>query len=451
MKWFKGSIPEAIKLAKEKGFLFVVYVHGDDELSREMDLSWESEPVSTEVTGIVAIQINSSSDDCKHFSQIYPVVILPSTFCIGENGVPLEVIGGPLKPEDLVARIDQVKEMHTAQKQSLMAGENKPVTPGTSGAVGGEGQGDAGDQSTSSLPHEAKLERAKELIEKKRTEKEQKEFEKRREEEIKRRKLGQDLQKLKSTQQEMQMKELKDQMRKDKDDEKKARDRVKQQIARDREERNERFQKEKKEKEEAMESKKREKLLQQQAEAVADEARKSETARIQVRLPDGSSVTETFASSQPLRDLHNIVSQRLGGSVTLSQTYPKRRFTEEEMDQSFISLQLAPSAVLVAMPGGYISSQASSSSVQSAGIVSLVFSPLLFVWRFLCSLFYGGGSNSQPGESTNRPSQQSQPQNTRSNRPATAHQRRGNMSRMTDLRDDDDDMSTYNGNSTQQM
>ncbi|WAR04553.1 UBXN4-like protein [Mya arenaria] len=331
MKWFKGSIPEAIKLAKEKGFLFVVYVHGDDELSREMDLSWESEPVSTEVTD--------------------PVVILPSTFCIGENGVPLEVIGGPLKPEDLVARIDQVKEMHTAQKQSLMAGENKPVTPGTSGAVGGEGQGDAGDQSTSSLPHEAKLERAKELIEKKRTEKEQKEFEKRREEEIKRRKLGQDLQK---------------------------------------EERNERFQKEKKEKEEAMESKKREKLLQQQAEAVADEARKSETARIQVRLPDGSSVTETFASSQPLRDLHNIVSQRLGGSVTLSQTYPKRRFTEEEMDQSFISLQLAPSAVLVAMPGGYISSQASSSSVQSAGIVSLVFSPLLFVWRFLCSLFYGG-------------------------------------------------------------
>jgi len=35
-----------------------------------------------------------------------------------------------------------------------------------------------------------------------------------------------------------------------------------------------------------------------------------------------------------------------------------------------------------------------------------------------------------------------------------AHQRRtggGNTHRMTDLRDDDDDMSTYNGNSTQQM
>ena len=28
MKWFEGPIPEAIKLSKQKGVVFVVYIHG---------------------------------------------------------------------------------------------------------------------------------------------------------------------------------------------------------------------------------------------------------------------------------------------------------------------------------------------------------------------------------------------------------------------------------------
>lgn len=45
------------------------------------------------------------------WSCVDPVVVVPSTFCIGENGVPLEVIGGPLKPADLVSRIQQVQQV----------------------------------------------------------------------------------------------------------------------------------------------------------------------------------------------------------------------------------------------------------------------------------------------------------------------------------------------------
>ncbi|KAH3701279.1 hypothetical protein DPMN_076262 [Dreissena polymorpha] len=322
MKWFTGGIPQAIKVAKDRGTLFVVYIYGSDEMSLEMNQSWENDEVTVALSDVVAIRIDGSTEDSKHFSQIYPIVVIPATYCIGENGVPLEVIGGALKPEELITRIKKVQEMHAAQKLSLSGGatnssSTRQVTSANQDTVQGESpgpsamqeeQGAAGDPSTSA-PLEEKQARAKELIERKRIEKEQQEFEKAREEEIKRRKLGQDLLKLKSTQQEIQMKELKDQMKKEKDDEKKARERVKQQIAKDREDRAKKFDAEKQEREKQLEDKKKEKLLQQQAEAAAEEARKSETARIQVRLPDGSSLTHTFPSTDTFRCLYSLVAE----------------------------------------------------------------------------------------------------------------------------------------------
>ena len=45
-----------------------------------------------------------------------------------------------------------------------------------------------------------------------------------------------------------------------------------------------------------------------------------------------------------------VVSQHIGGQVCLSQVFPKRQFTEEDMSQSLLSLDLAPSAVILALP-----------------------------------------------------------------------------------------------------
>jgi len=39
------------------------------------------------------------------------VVVFPSTYCIGENGVPLEVIGGPVQPAELIDKIEQAKQV----------------------------------------------------------------------------------------------------------------------------------------------------------------------------------------------------------------------------------------------------------------------------------------------------------------------------------------------------
>lgn len=40
-----------------------------------------------------------------------PVVCIPSSFFIGENGIPLEVIAGSVSAEELMKRIEKVKQV----------------------------------------------------------------------------------------------------------------------------------------------------------------------------------------------------------------------------------------------------------------------------------------------------------------------------------------------------
>ncbi|XP_028600787.2 UBX domain-containing protein 4 [Podarcis muralis] len=120
MLWFPGTIPAAIAAAKQRSAVFVVFVRGDDEQSIEMAASWENEKVTEAATdGFVAIKIDTQSEACLQFSQIYPVVCVPSSFFIGDNGVPLEVIAGSVSAEELVTRIHKVKQMHTLKNEAM--------------------------------------------------------------------------------------------------------------------------------------------------------------------------------------------------------------------------------------------------------------------------------------------------------------------------------------------
>lgn len=476
MKWFEGPIPEAVNSSKQKGVIFVVYIYGNDELSSQMNTSWDDEQVSKslEDCGAVAIRILNTSEECKFFSQIYPVVCVPSTFFIGEAGVPLEVTGGHMSPDEFKKKIELVLKTHESQKQQkASSSEISPKPPPTEESSAGTvaltepaaepmiqastsqgSQAVASDGSEKSLSE--KVERAKELIEKKREEKAKADFEKSRNQEIERRKFGSDLQKLKEKQAEMEMKELKEQMKKEKEESRKAKEKIRQQIEQDREERKARYNKEKEEKEKAQEDIKRARLQEQQRKAAEEEAARSDTARILVRLPDGSSMSTRFSSSETLQCLHDAVTQRLGGSVVLSTTFPKRQFTADDMNSTFSELQLAPTASVIALPAA----RAARSVVQassSGSLLQTLLYPLIFVWNFLYSMFFGAGVSSSSSSSQQRgePMEQTQSQ---MNRPTSAYQRRthasrqdGKITRLTDVRDDDDDMSTYNGNTTQQM
>lgn len=52
-----------------------------------------------------------------------PVVCVPSSFFIGDNGIPLEVIAGSVSAEELVTRIHKVKQVMLVTSGSFRLGQ----------------------------------------------------------------------------------------------------------------------------------------------------------------------------------------------------------------------------------------------------------------------------------------------------------------------------------------
>ncbi|KAL5011050.1 hypothetical protein ScPMuIL_013355 [Solemya velum] len=510
MKWFKGTIPEAIQTSKETRTVFVVYISGEDEISKKMDDTWEDAQISLlcQSANVVAIRLAAKSEECGFFSQIYPVVVVPATFFIGENGVPLEVTGGFVAAGDFTHKINSVLMQH--KKQTSVASPGGPsddavpasapsstpeeATPAThieqtvsdqmSSSEPASPNTPAGSAETESTPADVamdtsdvsaaqkeelsvKVNKARELMEQKRLEKIEKTKEEMKLKEKNRRELAKDVQKLKQFQEEQKWKEAKDEIRKDKEEDMKAKQRIREQIARDREERSARYKKEKEQHESAKEEARKTKLLEQQTAAVQRESKKSETARLQVRLPDGSSLTQQFPSSDPLQSVYNFVQQHMGGDIRLSTTYPRRTFSDEDMSTSLASLLLAPTATIIALPVRAHTSTHTSVTAAGGGrsFLSMILSPFLMIWNFISMFLFGSSSQSSQESSSSASSsttpEEELPDQTRPSRdrPQTAYKRRtpatgpsGKVYRMSDMKkDDDDDMNTWNGNSTQQM
>ncbi|XP_048781134.2 UBX domain-containing protein 4-like [Ostrea edulis] len=458
MNWFSGSIPDAIQRSKRQKVVFIVYIYGQNDMSTEMDKVWnETDVVSTcNSNGCVAIKIAANSDACGHFSQIYPVVVVPSTYFIGVNGAPIEVTAGHKGKSDFLQVLQNVLKLHNDQLTASQ--QNSPtavIQPNTSS------QQHTAEPSTYTQPAqeekpplEERVQKAKGKMEERKINREKTDNEKEKQEEKDRRKLGKDMQTLKEYQKEREMKESVEQMRKEKAEEKRQRDKIKEQIARDREERAARFRKEKEELQQAQEEKKQAQSSVRQKLSEEEEAKKLETARIQVRLPDGTSVSDSFPSSNALQVVHSFVTKHVGGDVTLSTVYPKRIFTLDDMSQTLLSLNLAPSSVLIAVPRK--STSLSKPGNGGGGILALILAPLLFLWNMIRVFLFGGAS--QPNSEASPPdTEESQPLPQRSGRPQTAYQRKplnrteGNVRRLTDMKDDDDENATWNGNSTQQM
>nr|KAF6337668.1 UBX domain protein 4 [Myotis myotis] len=371
MLWFQGAIPAAIASAKRSGAVFVVFVAGDDEQSTQMAASWEDEKVSeASSNSFVAIKIDTKSEACLQFSQIYPVVCVPSSFFIGDSGIPLEVIAGSVSADELVTRIHKVRQMHSLKGETSEANgsqsESSLSTPSTSfepnntsentqsrnvelceasptsdTATGGE----KSDHATSSQeprgcsnprPSEdltVKVERLTKKLEERREEKRKEEEQREIKKEIERRKTGKEMLDYKRKQEEELTKRMLEERNREKAEDRAARERIKQQIALDRAERAARFAKTKEE----VEAAKAAALLVKQAEMEvkrdASARERSTVARIQFRLPDGSYFTNQFPSDAPLEEARQFAAQTVGntyGNFSLATMFPRREFTKED-------------------------------------------------------------------------------------------------------------------------
>nr|XP_027225367.1 UBX domain-containing protein 4-like [Penaeus vannamei] len=128
MKWFGGSIPEAISSAKTQNAIFVVYVYDSSDASKATDEVLVDTDISAVLSSnnFVAIKLENGTESALQFSQIYPLVLVPSLFFIsGQTGLPLEVLGGPLTKENIKQKLTSlVPEENQGASAAVSANEN---------------------------------------------------------------------------------------------------------------------------------------------------------------------------------------------------------------------------------------------------------------------------------------------------------------------------------------
>ncbi|XP_029461250.1 UBX domain-containing protein 4 [Rhinatrema bivittatum] len=512
MLWFEGAIPDAIASAKQRSSVFVVFVAGDDEQSTQMAASWENEKVAEAVAeGFVAIKIDTKSEACLQFSQIYPVVCIPSSFFIGDSGIPLEVIAGSVSAEELTARIHKVTQMRTLKSDVATQNQNQsaslPSAPhlspnsastseisqpiaehheihpscemGTPADEVHPGQTSPSQEAdsvsldgtvTESQPAELledKVDRITKKLEDRREQQKRDEEQKEIKKEIERRKTGKDMLEFKRRQEEDLTKRMLEERSREKAEEKAARERIRQQIALDRAERAARFAKSQEEAEALKAAALQAQQAEMEARKEAAQKERSAIARIQFRLPDGSSFTNQFPSESPLEEARQFAAKTVGntyGNFTLATMFPRREFTKDDYRKTLLTLELAPSASVVLLPAGRPPRTVMQSS--DAGILALlgtIFYPFLAVWRILSNFLFASpyptqnmtrATNQQenPHPSASSPSEPKR-ETVRKRMPekrGEEFKKEGKIYRLR-TQDDEDENNTWNGNSTQQM
>ncbi|XP_044264456.1 UBX domain-containing protein 4 [Tribolium madens] len=473
MNWFKGEIAQAIVTSKAKQAIFVVYVYGKDETSSQITELIDKEEI-VKILGsdsFVAIKIETDSVPYQQFSQIYKQVPTPSIYFIGKQGLPIEIVtevNGVKSFQEKLNSILQKGGLSTmsAQSQNFISNEQsqqpqtKPANvvcendvctikkdekPSTSQQAVKEA---AKAEEKQDLTVEEKVERAKQLVEQKREEKRKEEFEKEREKELERRKMGQNVQQLKRWQDDQELKQVLEEREKEKRESQAARERVLAQIAQDKAERAAKFS-----------PATNQPQSQPHSSQSSPKPVNTNTARLQFRMPDGRTATNDFASSDTLASVHAHIKANLHlpfNNYTLSTTFPRREFTEAENSQTLLQLGLVPTAVILILPvnRGVVATNAEGGFT---GFLWTLITPILTLLGYLKTFVFG----SAPAPSTNNDNHNKRAAESSSDHRAqpkvrragetTVIRRQGNIHRLSNKNDSDDENNTWNGNSTQQM
>ncbi|XP_055325108.1 UBX domain-containing protein 4 [Sitodiplosis mosellana] len=505
MNWFSGNIAEAVALSKAKNSIFVVYCEGTDELSTAFTELINNEIVRTKLESddFVAIRVQSDSEAYMQFAAIYKLVPLPSLFFIGKNGAPIEIVTGVTKTVDeLNSKIDGVlngtkpkpsDSSSAAASANLIASEQSASNEGDTEIVCENGvcykrpkenkteaasTEDTSSGSTPQIINEEKLNRAKELIERKRKEKEEEDARLAKERELNRRRVGQDLQNFKQRQEESEMKKLQEERKRDKIEEQAARKRILEQIALDKAERAQRFSN-------VPPAPKPEASSSTVSNPLPPVVSDSAVARIQFKKPDGEIDVKTFGRDELFSVVRSYVEENvIVGSVirgfALATTFPRHEFSADDNAKSLFDLGLVPSSVILILPLDKAPSRKLPIET-SYGIFSMlttifwgVVSPMLAAfsyvrnWVFTRNRAESGAAKRANEEELNHNEQAKKrilrfdnAKQSTSAEAADVKQQSGpykrvggagtNIHRLSDTKDSDDENNTWNGNSTQQQ
>ncbi|KAM4723077.1 UBX domain-containing protein 1 [Rhinophrynus dorsalis] len=201
--------------------------------------------------------------------------------------------------------------------------------------------------------HRLVIHRMMELIAQKQREREEREKRERIEQEKQRRKQGQELSAIKQRMQEQEMQKAAEDRRREKQEERMARERVREKIARDKAERARRFGGASSDPTSPPSESPVPVAIPSPSSPVQEPPSKKEydQCRIQVRLLDGSALSQTFRAREQLAAVRLYVELNWPGGpdgpFNLLTSFPRRVFTEDDMEKPLQELGLVPSAVLI--------------------------------------------------------------------------------------------------------
>ncbi len=468
--WFSGSVSAAIAEAKSRKSLFVVAVVKSPESSDD-NADFFSSLAKVEVGKNVFVKIVADSTSFGQFNAIYPVKTTPALFIVNSaNGAKLKEMTSDFKSVDAAFEMaktdmaltlkalekvkkpkDDVEEDVNSPRRIAVDKAKKALEEATDAAKDEDATKAEAGQKPMTL--EERVAWAKKVVAGKQAQRETESAEEEKRREKERRLMGQQIGEMKRKQEEDNLRKAAEERRKDKEEEKIAREKIKRQIEEDRRERNERFNAEKEQRRRDQEEKHRKELEAEAKRAEEEIQARSSKARIQFRLPDGRSVTKQFGPDEPLSVLYDYVANddkdvRVPFKrFALNTTFPSRKLDNEDRRMSLRRLGLVPSSTVLILPVGN-NSVSAQTALSVSGIIWLILTPLTVLWNFFSAFFSADSAPQRAHVSSQR-----QPQQGGRGGASTGAVRRrtGNMARLQDLSDNDDENNTYNGNSTQQM
>ncbi|OQR69780.1 UBX domain-containing protein 4-like [Tropilaelaps mercedesae] len=503
MNWFDGSIADAISAARRDDKIMTIYVYGDTSESEQVTSALSAPMLAPLVPHIVSLRLKQPSIELVQFSELYPVLLVPSIYFIcPQTGVALGVLIGVQSAESLLEKITKILKSRELRADapppapipaatdatqaeepvSVSIPSDSTLSEGTLVDMATEIQSEDMTTATeASLTVQEEVERAQRLIEAIRQEKARAQQEEERRKEIERREAMKNLQKIRRDAEDREIKNLIAEKNKEREEEKRYRAQLQEQIRQDRLERQQRFTADRKEDEEQA---RRKEAIEKQEEAERIRARNASSANILFRMPDGSTVTHMFKAETPFIEVRQYIAdaKNLSGRFNLALNFPRRVFDTDCDEQTLRDLNLAPNAVLLVIAkstSGRGAGAGSGSGAMTAwrNLWDMLTLPITLAMGFFTSFFTAFFSSAAPpAPMPNRVQQDTAVPSTSTSVPLAAphdapgasrtripgtgsslrqrkpYERSGNIHRLnTDNDDSDNENNTWNGNSTQQM
>ncbi|CAF1117313.1 unnamed protein product [Adineta steineri] len=436
--WYSGAVVDAVREAKSRRALFLVYVRDDSEQSQFMDKIWVDVWTKlTDTSKMIALRLDKDTESCSQFIAIYKVQIYPTIYLInGQNGQVLKIVDQP---------VENSTKLQEIIDDSLNAIESKqPATV----------------ESTKTIDEKVAEARArlKELHDKREEEAKEKD----KEEEMNRRRLGQQMLVDKQKKDEELFRKQAEEIRRDRLEQQKLQEKLKAQIQQDRDE--------KRQKNEQQHSPPAEQPKPKATTAPIETPKTNYTrSRLQFRLTDGSFFTEDFSCDAHMNDVYTYLNETLPrdqykiGSYTLRTIHTRVTLTRDD-PKTLKELELVPTAVLLVLNRGNVNN--SSTAISTNNIFQSI--PLVFAWfmmqfnfiyQFIFAKLFGNRTPTEQTRPTTTTSTTSRASNTNERKTTkqenfkTDSTEKSTIRRFHNTQDDSDDeeKSTWNGNSTQQL